>query len=531
MKKKLSVLLIAVVAVICAAVFVGCGASSDPATLYEKIFEVAEKYEGTTTMTEHKIAEFDGADSVSTHGYALLATDTESGVTTYKLWAPGKGVFYEGEYYPSFVASWLWYTFRFDESNEPAYTVFTTDGRLAEYTGNVRPVSSSSDTVTLGDGRIVRYDRETDTVSFVEDEKPVLDAEQDRVAVGDVFIETISDEVFKIYDKDGAYLRMVNLANIVPGETVTPVLITEKGVFLRSGKTLVSDAKDYDYSIGTTKYSLDYYFYDWKSGKVSDKDLGFVVTSSLTTTFGAGIAPIEVRTIYDNKTLSDTYVQIFDADFNVVIDLQAIFPGANEIDQIGDYLYLSDGAIARLYDAEGNIVTEYAEGTRTIDDSGLFKSGNDYFALNGSYLFSIDEGKTLVMSVPGRVYYTEQRVDASNEPVYDESGLNILYDFKVFDVATGQTSTICGGEYFETALNMSQTYVVSDENNRVSVYRFDNGEKVAEFDTANVDDVSVTYSGSDYLYKYTVEIQDGASVSFENRYVYLEIETVYPDFF
>ena len=548
MKRKVAIMVVAALAVVVMAVsFTACdGGSGDVKSLYDAIFGLSNQYATTTTMSAVELDDLDGAD-VLVSGKALIAqrTDPDTNDVNYELWVGGTSQVYSGPIRPGKVsgADWCWYV---NDVEMGTITAFTVDETVSPYIYEYEGTSVVAPYVVSGvlylDGEpVYEYDSETDTVTEigeaeVGDEEPTLEPEGVKIELEDVDIELVDDTVARVYDKDGNVLRLVNMENLVPGRSAEVVAATKKAVLLQELKELPADASDYDFYEGADKYAVAQYKYDWKSGKVSEADFGYVLDGSN----GAGLLgmmmdvfPMEVAKIGDDKALVPGGMVLFDSDMKVVCDLDDIMPGAVSFDVVGEYLILTGGTIARYYDSEGNVVGEYRSSLGINNDaSGLLVKGNDYFTVSGEYLFTLgytyEPGeKVFVASVPGKVYYVEMNeVDPDAEPDPEASA----GDFKVYDVATGTSTTICEMEnvikdYFDHGI-----YIISDGKDGYSVFKTADGSKLIDFSASDSSVGTITF-GEDLLIKYTVTNVDGAVETEESRYILINIDTITPELF
>ena len=546
MKRKVAIMVVAALAVVVMAVsFTACdGGSGDVKSLYDAIFGFSNQYATTTTMSAVELDDLDGAD-VSVSGKALIAqrTDPDTNDVSYELWVGGTSKIYTGQIAPTAVADWCWYV---NDTAMKIINVYTADAVNQffefKYDGNsvILPYVMSN-VLYVDDVGVLEYDPQTDTVTEigeteVGDEEPTLEPEGVMIELEDVDIELVDDTVARVYDKDGNVLRLVNMENLVPGRSAEVVAATKKAVLLQELKELPADASDYDFYEGADKYAVAQYKYDWKSGKVSEADFGYVLDGSN----GAGLLgmmmdvfPMEVAKIGDDKALVPGGMVLFDSDMKVVCDLDDIMPGAESFDVVGEYLILTDGTIVRYYDSEGNVVGEYLSSLGINNDaSGLLVKGNDYFTVSGEYLFTLGYTykpgeKVFVASVPGKVYYIEMNeVDPDAEPDAEASA----GDFKVYDVATGTSTTICEMEnvikdYFDHGI-----YIISDGKDGYSVFKTADGSKLINFSASDAS-VGMTAFGEDLLIKYTVTNVDGAVETEESRYILINIDTTTPELF
>ena len=567
MKKKFAIAFVAILAVVvCAVSFTACdGGSGDVKSLYDAIFGLSNQYATTTTMSATELDDLDGAD-VSVSGKALIAQRTDSGTggVTYELWvnspkemSPLMTPVYSGDIKPKEVpydnawsiamADWCWVV---DNVEARTITLFTIDRgkETIEYdewssapSMYIERVSGGIETLFVNGEEYCEYDREKGIVTEigeteVGDEEPTLEPEGVMIELEDVDIELVDDTVARVYDKDGNVLRLVNMENLVSGRSAEVVAATKKAVLLQELKELPADASDYDFYEGADKYAVAQYKYDWKSGKVSEADFGYVLDGSN----GAGLLgmmmdvfPMEVAKIGDDKALVPGGMVLFDSDMKVVCDLDDIMPGAEGFDVVGEYLILTDGTIARYYDSEGNVVGEYLSSLGINNDaSGLLVKGNDYFTVSGEYLFTLgytyEPGeKVFVASVPGKVYYVEMNeVDPDAEPDPEASA----GDFKVYDVATGTSTTICEMENVIEADFDHGIYIISDGKDGYSVFKTADGSKLIDFSASDASVGTITF-GEDLLIKYTVTNVDGAVETEESRYILINIDTITPELF
>ena len=546
MKRKVAIMVVAALAVVVMAVsFTACdGGSGDVKSLYDAIFGLSNQYATTTTMSAVELDDLDGAD-VLVSGKALIAqrTDPDTNDVNYELWVGGTSRIYTGQIAPTAVADWCWYV---NDTAMKMINVYTADAVNQffefKYDGNsvILPYVMSN-VLYVDDVGVLEYDPQTETVTEIGettggDEEPTLEPEGVMIELEDVDIELVDDTVARVYDKDGNVLRLVNMENLVPGRSTEVVAATKKAVLLQELKELPADASDYDFYEGADKYAVAQYKYDWKSGKVSEADFGYVLDGSN----GAGLLgmmmdvfPMEVAKIGDDKALVPGGMVLFDSDMKVVCDLDDIMPGAASFDVVGEYLILTDGTIDRYYDSDGNVVGEYLSSLGINNDaSGLLVKGNDYFTVSGEYLFTLGYTykpgeKVFVASVPGKVYYAEMNeVDPDAEPDAEASA----GDFKVYDVATGTSTTICEMENVIEPDFDHGIYIVSDGSDGYSVYNLADGSKLIDFSASDAS-VGMTAFGEDLLIKYTVTNVDGAVETEESRYILINIDTTTPELF
>ena len=548
MKKKFAIAFVAILAVVvCAVSFTACNnGNGDVKKLYESFSELRDKLEPVTTMTATELGDLNGT-TVTVSGKALIAqrTDPDTNDVNYELWVGGTSKIYTGQIEPTAVADWCWYV---NDTAMKTVNVYTADAVNQffefKYDGNsVIPPYVTGNVLYVDGVEELEYDPQTDTVTeigetTVGDEEPTLEPEGVMIELEDVDIELVGDTVVKVYDKDGKALRLVNMENLVPGRSVDVVAATKKAVFLQEIRVLPSDASDYDFYKGADKYAIAQYKYDWKSGKVSEADFGYVLYGD----DGSGLAgmvtdifPMSVDKIDDDKALVDGGVVFFDSDMKVVCVLNDVLPGAtDDFGVVGDLLKITDGSIVRYYDSEGNVVGEYLSSLGISEDaSGLLKRGNDYFTVSGEYVFTLgigsaDDTAVRYASVPGKIYYVEMNeVDPDVEPDPEASA----GDFKVYDVASGTSTTICEIEKLFTFDSDNGIYIISDGKDGYSVFKTADGSKLIDFNANAPSNIESFDFNEDVLIKYSVTHVDGSVETEESRYILIDIDKVTPELF
>lgn len=533
--------------VVCAVSFTACnGGNGDVKQIYEAKFEQRDKQSAETTVSATELDGLNGT-TVTVSGKALIAqrTDPDTNDVNYELWVGGTSRIYTGQIAPTAVADWCWYV---NDTAMKTINVYTADAVNQffefKYDGNSVILPYVTGNVLCVDGfEVLEYDRQTDTVTEIGettagDEEPTLEPEGVMIKLEDVDIELVGDAVVKVYDKSGKALRLVNMKNLVPGSNAEVVAVTKKAVLLQELKALPADASDYDFYEGADKGALVHYKYDWKSGKVTEAELGYVLYGDdgsgsgllglMTDIFSMSVAKID-----GDKALVDGGVVFFDSDMNVVCDLNDIMPGATDIEVVGDLLKITDGAIVRYYDSEGVVVGEYVvSADLREDESGLLVKGNDYFTVSGEYVFTLgtgsaDDTAVRYASVPGKIYYVaKNEIDPDAEPDPEAS----VGDFKVYDVAIGASATICEIEKIVDVNFDHGIYIISDGKDGYSVFKTADGSKLIDFNASDAS-VGMTAFGEDVLIEYSVTHVDGSVETEESRYILIDIETTSPELF
>ena len=549
MKKRFAIALVAsIAAVVLAVSFTACGGGSgDVKKLYDAVFELNAKEVGTTTLSAVELDEFDGTN-VEVSGRALIVerTDPDTYDVNYELWVDGTSQIYSGQNrpYPVSGADWCWYV---DDNEAEKVTVFTVDDDdqyfECKYDGVAptlearRNAYDGIEWLSVNGYDYCEYHSDADSVIyFVEtgaagDATPTLDQEGVFYQLEEVDIEVLQfgeynePKVFKVYDKSGKLLRVDDIGVIQTKYTASVVAMTKKAVILEFMTSLPDGVEDYDYELGGRKFVLDHYKYDWKKGEVSEIELDFLFGVLGEWDLTADIFSRKVSKIKSSDGPQGYHDIFFDADMNVVYDLNEMVPEMTDYKIVGDYLILEEGNIEKIYNSDGELVSEYMTGSRSIDESGLFVKRSDYFSFSGEYLFTLgSDGASRMASVPGRLYYTEARVDRDGEPELDETGAPIV-DFKVYDVAAGKHTTICSSdeEYASFFANYG-VYIVVDKDGAATVYDMSDGSELIDFETNDPTSVDFRNFGDDLLIEYTVTHRQGSVETDEMRYILIDVE-------
>ena len=103
-------------------------------------------------------------------------------------------------------------------------------------------------------------------------------------------------------------------------------------------------------------------------------------------------------------------------------------------------------------------------------------------------------------------------------------------DFKVYDVATGASATICELEKIVDVDFDHGIYIISDGKDGYSVFKTADGSKLIDFSASDAS-VGMTVFGEDVLIEYSVTHVDGSVETEESRYILIDIETTSPELF
>jgi hypothetical protein len=262
----------------------------------------------------------------------------------------------------------------------------------------------------------------------------------DAYEIGDYYVSgSMNDGIFDVYNEKGELKHSVNMPielNIsVDAELNTYWMIGNK-IFFQTERVLPAMEEDYDYFVNNEKIDLDTYYYDLKKGSGKElKNFDYFIEDCYSMNDSTVIA--EVQKIADGS-LSQTYVQSFNASGKVAVDLQKLVPGATDVDMVDEnrialsdssgytYIYKGKKRVATIYgdfDIAGNYAYNYDYTNETLDIYDF--KGNAVLNLENVIEFSHTYDGNLTYSVKPEV------VDA---PTYAS-----LY---VFDVKTGVDTCI-----------------------------------------------------------------------------------------
>lgn len=501
MKKKLAFMIVAMLAVaVCAVSFTACNSSTNPKKLYETLSE------SRSSMTV-EVSSLTYDEYYKNLGQGFVFTERRGNRTSYALVVNGQEL-YNDEYVIQELTDWAWYVHNTDNEEYEVYFIDGTEDSYDDTDGS--PTVLLYDEIELGNGSVYTYDQSTGTVSASGgiSDKPTLVQQGKKFTFDDVTLEVFESGAVQVYDKDGEALHLVNLNNLLPGHGSYDIItLTGEGVFLQEKKQVPDSEKDYDLFEDGAKFKLAQYKYEWKNGKISDVDLGYVFKGTTQIEYSDVILRLAVAQITklqqfnvmqvdDDKLPVDYGVVLFDEELKVAYDIPGIMPGAESVKRFGNYLAISDGALVRYYNSDGDMVAEYAEGSVVEDASGLLKNGYDYFTVEGKHVLTANpEEVILLRSVEGMLYYYQESDDI----------------VRVYDVAKGSSQEICENIDFSV---IGGLFYEEDEGATCALYRIDTGELVID----NYSDNRKIHAGNE-TYDFVIE-DDG-------EFYYIDVETVF----
>ena len=217
----------------------------------------------------------------------------------------------------------------------------------------------------------------------------------------DYIIEN-DDAYSVVYDKNGKYIRTINGAYeldvpaSIKGEP--QMWAVDNYMFVQYSVMLEEKAKKFDYmerSIdGAVKYDLVTKRYDIEKGKVKEIDMDYVVTDvdEDASMYFNEASLLYVSEIKDDYVMEAQLIQSFDKNGKVAVDLQALVPGAEDIEGLGkDYIVLNASDMEYVVKGKkviGEFVADsvqYMGNVAYVDGESWIKFYNLDGTLNKSY--------------------------------------------------------------------------------------------------------------------------------------------------
>ena len=148
--------------------------------------------------------------------------------------------------------------------------------------------------------------------------------------IGDYYLDgSIYNGVFDVYNEKGELKNSVNLTtelNISADAELSNYWTIGNKIFFQTERVLPEDEEEYDYYVEGDKIDLDTYSYDLKKGSGKElKKFEYVVQSEDCINDDTIIATVQKIT---DGSLSQRYIQSFNASGKVAVDLQKLVPGA-----------------------------------------------------------------------------------------------------------------------------------------------------------------------------------------------------------
>lgn len=367
-----------------------------------------------------------------------------------------KAVIYTGNEMPSLIRQssgyllWqdVYYTVQSDVEDGETLTFYSLSGVLISGVPNDGIFTSSGTLASgryteeygldLGNGKVIKKKGD----SYVVEDKP------SGIVTPFAESETIELENYRIYfygnTGDFAVLdKNCNLIRTVAASTVTGsqssdmkgvsvvVLPDDKILFQETVLLPANTTKDYDYYFNDYYCKFKTFVYDADKDKTKEiKDCDYVFASSGSYFREAGVTLCRVSEISDEKLLCDSYLQGFDGDLNVALDIQAKLPGATSFTLIGDYVKISNDNRVQYYKGD-DLVLEVPKGRMSasetylsVSDMFVSSDGRTLYNPDGTEITSLEK---LGASAFVNLSYSENFVYFLKTEKDEVSGLNETY--------------------------------------------------------------------------------------------------------
>lgn len=264
--------------------------------------------------------------------------------------------------------------------------------------------------------------------------------------VGDCYLDgDIEKGVFDVYNEKGDLKHSVNLwieLNVSEDATLEGYWNIGNKIFFQTERVLPDAEEEYDYFAEGEKIDLDTYSYDLKKGSGKElKNFDYCVERAYATNDSAAVAYVQKIT---DGSLSQTYVQSFNASGKVAVDLQKLVPGATRFSKIAeDKIALSDASgYAYIYKGSKRVATislgfgfDGIAGNYIYNYNGANDTLNIY-DFKGNAVLNVENVVVCDSTYDDNITYVVKPEPTDTTPVTYAS----LY---VFDVENG-TSTLIG---------------------------------------------------------------------------------------
>ena len=343
----------------------------------------------------------------------------------------------------------------------------------------------------------------------------------DAEEVGDYYLDgDIEEGTFDVYNEKGDLKHSVNLKielNISANAELDTYWAIGNKLFFQTTRALPEAEEDYDYYVADTKWDLDTYSYDLKKGSGRElKNFDYHVNYAYAMNDNTAVA--YVQKIADGS-LSQSYMQSFNANGKVAVDLQKLVPGTTACAPISkdtlriydrttgySYLYKGSKRIAEVplgYEINENFIYKY------------FNSNLNIYDFNGNLLLNEKNVTDYNFTYTGDIIYSVLPESNDTSTTYES--------YYLFDISK-KISTLLGTESATIRISTSSNgdiehrdYYYSITNSitgKTDYHFFDNNNTVI---TANIDGYKrvLSYeddeSGSN---TYIVKITNDTTVSY-----------------
>lgn len=510
MKKRIAIIMasVLIIATLCAC-FTACNGTEDLSVLNLK--SLSNEIWQTAGKEITELRDFDYVEYYPTEKNILLSKkiEDENGVSyEYALYDSQEGeVFYVGKEMPQrfmlgvsgqYVQGVFYKTYQ-DESGAQKMDLFNDNGVLLENVdcdevldedGYLKTECIVYGGLRIGKDKILRptvdglavYDYDPSSLDTVEG---IFYTEELR----DCLYSYRDGSVIFIEEKTLKEKKSVRISEIVgkklPYDAEIEIFaLPDNNVLVQAVTYLPDDAENYDFIVDSDKYGLALYVYDSDSGKTKEIKKNKFVVNDANYIKESNVSLLRVKDITDEKMLSDEYLQSFDGNLDVVVDIQALLPDADEIMYAGGYVILSNGSKMAFFDESENKINEVSQDKignfGTTDYYSFFEycdclaiTGGAVIGFDGSTIFSFESlGVEEIAGITKNyIFYIKSDYD-------DVTGLQAESLVCVYDRKTGESTVIAE----ESRVNFTPlTYSVEDsETGRKDLYSFYDNALVAE---------------------------------------------------
>lgn len=291
--------------------------------------------------------------------------------------------------------------------------------------------------------------------------------------VGDYYLDfsgPMTSGIFDVYNEKGEWKDSANLKielNVSEDATVEEYWTLGNKIFFQTERVLPEAEEEYDYYEEDDKIDLDTYVYDLKKGSGKElKNFEYRIVDEDSYNDSTFIATVQK---INDGTLSQEYMQSFNASGKVAVDLQKLVPGATSCSKVAEdkialsdasgYVYIYKGSkrvatIPNGYGVRGNYVYRYDYTNQTLNIYDF--KGNS--VLNAENVVNRDS------TYDNNLTYVVKPETTDTTPVTYAS----LY---VFDVKNG-TSTLIGTDSETISyMDMEVGYMVATDSGESTTYK------------------------------------------------------------
>lgn len=366
--------------------------------------------------------------------------------------------------------------------------------------------------IYFSNGKTVIVNQEDFSVKVVD--TTIVETSPSREKLGEFYVELDSSMSFKVYDKNGKYLRTVSFAEYVTSTNnmLSASANNEGVVLLQFLKSLPSSATEYDCIYEGVKCNLVSVAKSLKTGKSVDLKLdGGVVYAMFPDENYNYITGTKYKLTQAGEMVA-IESGFFDDDFKCLFNVLSYGLSGTITDSLpttlgnGDLMISCNGNFVIVIDSEGNVKGSYL--TENLSPVGATSDGlpvyrltgtNQLYDVYGKHLFTLPETATSVsVSTPSDyIYYTDSVTETDSEGLEVTTNYYYAMNIKTSEVKTlGKTSDI---DFNQSAL----CYVVrtTDESGKItaSAYSVIDGKAIyTDIDTSSVSVTSQKLDGSEY---------------------------------